>query len=94
MGREVHRGWNVRKAAAELAEEQSLSPCPCGSPRVIEVTHIKPDESEDNYTVVRVARLFSDKDAEMEGYDPMGWVLREKDEGEVLQLIYWIQEPI
>jgi hypothetical protein len=56
---------------------------------VIEVTHDKPDGSEDNYTVVRVARLFSEAEAEEEGYDPMGWVLRENDGGEVLQLVYW-----
>ncbi len=87
-----HQGWYCRNTAIELSKNGKLEPCVnCGASRryIVSQTYANIDETHE-YELEKVARLYSDEDAEEGGYDPMIFLLRQRKTGEkAVWPFYW-----
>jgi len=89
-----HLGGYCRDAAIQLARRGALEPCHrsnCNVPRryIVRQTYANSGETHE-YELEKVVRLYSDNEADSEGYDPMLFLLRHRKKGhKVLWLFYW-----
>jgi hypothetical protein len=85
-------GHNKRDAAIKMANDKTLEACECGAPRHYFVNHYYPNwDAKERYEVVHVERLWNDKEAEEEAYDPMLFVIRSsKDRHYAILPQYWV----
>ena len=79
-----HGGGRCREAAIEMAKLGRLQECErCGQPRRYFVRQTYANyETTVEHEVERVARLFSDSEAEDSRYDPMLFLMRNRDTNE------------
>ena len=89
-----HRGGRCRDAAIEFSKRGSLEVCrrtDCDAPRRYLVSHSYANvDQAHEYELEKVARLYSDNDADGEGYDPMIFLLRHRQTGErMVWPFYW-----
>jgi len=89
-----HWGGLCRDAAIEFSKQGNLGPCrqvTCQSPRRYIVSHYFANIAESHeHELEAVARLYTDQEANDEGYDPMLFLLRNRRSGQKLVWpFYW-----
>jgi hypothetical protein len=88
-----HRYGLCRKAAIEIAEQGSLPPCKiCGNHvhYIIEQKYprYRTNQSPEQWERIKVARIYDEKDAAEEGYDPIIFLIRDRTGHEALWPFY------
>lgn len=88
-----HPGGRCRDAAIELATHHALARCSrkgCGAPRYYRLRQDYPGKGQVEYILERVIRFYSEQRVEDEQYDPMAFLLRRCDNGQVaVWPFYW-----
>jgi hypothetical protein len=85
-------GGSKRTAAIELAKTGALAKCECGAAKHWYLDHYYPNwDAQAKHEVVHVERLWDDKAADEELYDPMLFVIRNSKDGHYALLSqYWV----
>jgi len=82
-----------REAAIEIAKSGKLSRCGiCGKARHFFVRQTYAGEGtgkSNDYEVIRVARLLSDREADAQSYDPMILIMRHDEGYELMWPVFW-----
>jgi hypothetical protein len=88
-----HKGGRCRQAAIGISANNALGNCSCGAQKRYLVTQFYPFYSATHeYEVVQVRRINNNEVAEAEGYDPMVFLLRDRENGSlVVWPFYWIK---
>jgi hypothetical protein len=88
-----HRYGLCRDAAIEIAERGSLSTCKICGKSVHYIVEQKYPRIQliGRWELIRVARIYDEKDATEEGYDPMIFLLRDQTGYEAVWPFYWVK---